>query len=351
MNIIGIQNCKNTNYLGTTPNRAAAEAPRYHQINQYNPVCYMPAFKSQTTDRFVELFEKGLETDLSKKESEQLSYNLYKVKKEVMSDKDSFMGEGHVGSTYKINDDYILKVDKNSPLIKKKKFNYVKDDTTNNIPYYYGGVLATCDNLSILKNADPKGQGIVLGKPRWLKDDQKTEYVVNKSLPALAELPQTSYDNYALTLKKLNDTPFGISKKDTRYSPDAINPNNFMIVDNEIRFVDELLTLHNGRENDLSTMCAPFLNKSMELADADKNAETIDSKREIFKKCVLASEEAELGTPHDITNYFNFKNVMEICDYKTDVKDFIHFIDSARAQEPDKELRKQQLSDYLDNLN
>lgn len=352
MKVIGIQNC-----INTTPTRHNdktryfADTSQRKQVNQWNPGYYMPVFTSSTTDKFTALFNKGLETELTQPELTQLADYLYEIKDDVTYDPDSYIGEGNFGYVYKMNDDYVLKIQNSFSYLGgiDKKFEYTKDRKFSDIPYYYGEVLAKCDNMEILKNANPKGDAIVCGMPVWLDEEEQKRYLIDVSLPAFAKLPQSAYDNYAKVLKSLNEKTFTVNEEEKKYSPDILNNNNFMIVDDEIRFVDEMDTLDSGKENDLYTMLASFFDWGMKFV-APELPETTKNKKEIFKKCVLASEEAELPIPTDGWRILSLSSIMDLCDYDTDEQEFIDNLTEIRTQEPDKELRKQKLSDYLDNL-
>ena len=354
MNVIGIQNRVNTYYsnFNTKNNKVVSNTVKQNSIKEYNPAYYMPSFKASTEEKFNNLFSKGLEKKLSDNELNQLSDYIYEIKDKVTSDNNKyFMGAGAFGSVYKIDDDYVLKVEKYYFDKKDKKFNYKNENPFNNIPFYYGGILATCDNLSILRNADPKKEAIIAGGPLWYPLDERKMYIQNKSLPAFAGLPQTSFNNYAFVLRLLNGMSYKIDYDKQRKTPDIMNPNNFMIIDDKIRFVDELVTLHKDEKNNIYTMCAPFLNRNMTLSNKEENLKTIDNKREVFKKCVLAAEEAELPIVlNGLYEYERMDTILKTCGYKTKEKDFLSNIETIRNMETDKDMRKELITFYIDNL-
>ena len=342
----------NTNYFGYNKikQKVTTEAPKQNYISEYSPVCYMPSFKGSKEKSFNNLFSKGLETDLSAEELNKLSDYIYDIKDSVTKDESSFMGSGSVGDVYRIDDDYVLKVEKYYYNPKDKKFKYEQNNPFNNIPYYYGGILAKCDNLSILKNADPKNEGILAGAPIWFSKEEGYDYLTKKSLPAFAKLPQEAYDNYALVLKILNGMSFNSNYDKIRFSPDIFNSNNFIITDNKIKIVDELFQLHKDAKNDICTMCFPFVNDIMQIKDKEMNADTIDNKREIFKKCILAAEEANLPMPDNMYSQNRFQKVLDTCEYKVSVKDFLQNIENIRKFEANEDIRNELISFYLDNL-
>ena len=348
MKISGIPNNVNINYPKTA--REKPDSGRA-QINEYNPVYYRPVFTSSTKDKFAYLFQKGLKTDLNEAELLQLSDYLYEIKEDVVFDPDSCLGEGTFGSVFRINDDYVLKVDNVSGYGERCEFKYPKTRNFDNVPCYYGEVIGSCDNMSILKNADPHGNAIVAGKPAWMGLDERNEYLIDVSLPAFAKLPQSSYDNYAKVINFLNENPVDIEGVKIIHAPDVFNTNNFMIVDNEIRIVDDFYQLPPNKKNDLYTICASFLDGGMTLANPVKNAKTIDNKRKIFKKCIMASEEVGIPMPCSIENMENLKDLMRVCKYSmADSTEFLNYMDDLRRHESDKEVRKQMLSEYLEEL-
>lgn len=354
MKVLGI-----TNYTDYGRNRfyngnKKISYPCYEQktTEKYNPVYYMPSFKASKQQAFSNLFSKGLETELSKEELNNLSGYIYEIKNDAESKPDKyFMGSGAFGSVYKIDDDYVLKVEKYYYRKKNKKFNYKKRNPFNSVPFYYGGILATCDNLSVMKNADPKNESIVAGGPLWLEDRDREDYILNKSLPAFANLPQTAYNNYAFVLRMLNDMNYQVKYDKKRKTPDVNNPNNFMIVEGKIRFVDDLATLHNDEKNNLYTICSSFLHQNMNLENKEQNDDTLENKKEIFKKSVLAADKADL--PFNLNNVYEIKkmgDILKICGYSTNEKDFMSNIDQIRKMEPDKDLREDLITFYIDNL-
>ena len=342
----------NTNHLGynTIKQKVVTETPRQNYITEYNPAYYLPSFKGSKEKAFNNLFSKGLEVDLSNEELNKLSDYIYEIKDNVTKDESKFMGSGSFGDVYRIDDDYVLKVEKYYYNPKDKKFKYEQDNPFNRIPYYYGGILAKCDNLSILKNADPKNEGILAGAPIWFDKKDGCDYLTQKSLPAFAALPQEAYNNYAIVLKILNGMSFVSNYDKIRFSPDIFNSNNFIITGNKIKIVDEFFQLHKDAKNDLCTMCFPFVNDIMHIKDEKINAETIDNKREIFKKCVLAADEADLPMPDNMYSQNRFKKILDTCGYEVPVKDFLQNIENMRSFEADKDIRKELISFYIDNL-
>ena len=342
----------NTNYFGynNKKEKAVTEAPKQNYINEYNPVYYMPSFKGSKERAFSNLFSKGLETDLTGEELNKLSDYIYDIKDSSIKDKNRFMGSGTFGDVYRIDDDYVLKVEKYYYNPKDRKFKYEQNNPFNNIPYYYGGVLAKCDNLSILKNADPKNEGILAGAPIWFDKKDGYEYLTKKSLPAYANLPQEAYNNYAVVLRILNGMSYVSNYDKIRFSPDVFNSNNFIITGDKIKIVDELFPIHKDSKNDICTMCFPFVNDIMHIKDKEINAETIENKREIFKKCVLAAEEADLPMPDNMYSQNRFQKVLDVCEYSVLAKNFCQNIESIRNFEEDKDVRKELISFYIDNL-
>ena len=354
MKILGISNYTNyyVNGFYGKNKKISVSCPEREMTETYNPVYYMPSFKASKEQEFSNLFTKGLNENLTEEELNILSDYLYEIKMNVKENPlKYFIGSGNFGNVYQINDDYVLKIEKYYYDNMTRKFNYKKDNPFNDIPYYYGGILATCDNLSVMKNADPKKEAIVAGCPLWISSNDRENYILNKSLPAFANLPQSSYDNYALVLKMLNDMCYRIKYDKQRKTPDVNNPNNFIIVDNKIRFVDELATLHNDEQNNLYTICSSFLHQNMNLKNKEQNEDTFKNKREILKKCVLAAEKTEL--PFSLNNMHELQrigDILKICGYRTNEKNFMSNLDQIRKMESDKDLRKELITFYMDNL-
>jgi len=322
------------------------------QISDYNPMYYMPTFKGRDTAFIKELNNFVKKGSLSKDEENEFKERLQELVKETVNDNSKLLGEGQFGKVYRINDDYVMKVYKNADYENLSRTELkLGDAEIFNIPNYYGGVIASCGPVSILKNASPKGSAIVSGAPSQLPIEQALEYQANVSLPAFSKLPQEAYDKLALSFKEMNKIVEQEYGRTYHYIPDTINPNNFIISSNEIRIVDELSRTRTSIEpNNIITMFEATLNKVNTLNKSNFDENLIPLRKDIFKKCIFAAEKQEL--PMELTQIEMqwFSDISKLAGYRFSGAKIIKEIKNLRNTEPDINVRLEKLNTFLKNL-
>jgi len=264
------------------------------------------------------------------------------------------MGEGKFHDVYKIDDYYVMRVPKDdrNPYVslprkpRKKVFEFF-----SGFKAYMGQVVSNFGDYEIIKNAKGTKKDIIeAGIPYKLayKIDrcatskeindvqaQITKEYNEKYLPAFSSLPQKAYDKVAADIVRLND-----SQQNAHYFVkmfDCNNPNNFIKVGKNIKIIDDLsATIEYGNVSDMMRV---FLRDY----GAKNTPNTIEMKKNIFKKCVVAAVKNNmLDKFHALGEYIKFANIKE------EPKEFAKkALDIART--PNKNKIKK-LNTYLDTL-
>ena len=220
---------------------------------------------------------------------------------------ENFINKGRESKVFKISDKYVAKVKRGYDADSAIHFyNYTKlpDQRFNQLDIYYGEPVIKLGNTDILKNATPSNDFMCCGTSyRGVKGatiDEIEQYEKNY-IPKCANIPQESYDKFAIGLAQLNkihDIKPNLSK--VYYTPDIINPNNILISNNEFKIVDKLDKIKQKEPNTLFTMLEPLLIRLSPESFADFNENIINERNEIYKKCLIASVKANLPMESNI---------------------------------------------------
>ena len=268
---------------------------------------YSPAFGGKPQNVLSGLLEKNIDKVLQKPRFSILSklklqLLLNKTLPQILTDK-NFINNGGNASVYKLSEKYVLKI--NHEKSKKSIFNFLnfikpKDKKFNSIQNYYGSPLIIFGNMQILKNASSGISSRVCGLPYSASRPSYKEVINYEKdfIPYLASLPQESYTNLAKNLNNLNKIS---NNKKEYYMPDFLNPNNFLIVDNKFRIVDELIATPIECPNDFLSLVEPLLLRYSVTHLPDYKRELVDLRRTILKKCLIAAEEAGLPLENKIS--------------------------------------------------
>lgn len=285
------------------------------------PAYFHPSFCGGKSLKVSTKVKKAIKTNLENKEkfNESFKQALDALKKEG-----KLIAKGHENEVYKINDKYVLKIIANSdgPFYSPT----VNDNSKlKGLKVWDGQVLAEIGPAKILRNADPKGDAMQCGAPSFRSsidignikskkygeflDEYYTgvkEYYNEKYLPKMTALPQSAFDNVAKDLKTLNSL-----KDEKYYSIMSQDPANFLIVGDKIKIVGQVKKTYGKNVNCVTQMLNPFLCKYH--GDGDSrfkplfDEKLVPMRKEIFKKCIIASEKAQLPLELDYfdTNVLN----------------------------------------------
>lgn len=285
-------------------------------------------------------FSKDLERFIAKKRpSESDSFELKNKMSELVEKRVNdkyFVGEGKSNKVYRIDDYYIMRFNKYSkPYVSKP----IKEKASEDIGLkaYFGDVLVRFGNIKIIKNAMAgKKDTVEAGMPFNLLKSNNMKLkntAIKRSVSEFVTLPQSAYDKVASDFNTLNKNSKGYHRKF-----DCYNPNNFIKVGKQIRIVDDI---EDGLEaHDTADMLNVFI-REYDTEITDK--ETINQRKQIFSKCILASVKNNLEIkPCRIEKYIAKLGL------KTDAKTFASNVEAINKQ-PEK-TKYNALKEYLNNL-
>ena len=228
----------------------------------------------------------------------------HKIINELLMDimtPENFINKGRESKVFKISDKYVAKIkrgyDEKSAI---HFYNYTKlpDKRFNQLDIYYGEPVIRLGNTEILKNATPSKDFMCCGTSyrgaHSATLDEIKDYE-NIFVPKCASLPQESYDKFAIGLAELNkihDNKANFTK--IYYTPDIINPNNILISDKNFKIVDKLDKTKQKDPNTLFTMLEPLMIRLSPESYASYNEKLVLPRQNIFKKCLIAAEKANL---------------------------------------------------------
>ncbi len=255
------------------------------------------------------------------------------------------LGEGFRGIVYKIDDKYVLKVNK-----------YIKNvDTYPRLPgedifkelksYYGKSVLDFNMWVKVMKNVTSRGKHIQAGIP-----DMKEAYSTlqdkaliwnTQYLPKFAELPQKSYDAVAKDFAALNR----VKHNGQFYSFDTKNPNNFVLTGKSLRIVDDIDTTNIPEPNTIAGMLRGFLEKMDLDSKAPVGIENAGYRHSLMKKIILAGEKYELPYMHGDND---LQTWITVCDNDCYYRDIIDKLQVMRRKFPDKKQRLEMVKEFLD---
>lgn len=294
---------------------------RYKQLNTLS-------FQAYYKSPFSKQLEKVLKTNEGQ---DELVKNFKKLFPEKKTAKNR-IGLGAYGSVFRIDDYYVFKVYHNQ----KPELNGFKKNENNKfdtLKTYSGKVLARIGNIEIVKNVTrDKNKFVEMAKPI---DDGIPRYL--KALKEFASLPQKAFDTLAKDFQKLNE----IKNPNLFYRFDTNNPNNFIKVGDKIKIVDDIDWVPTEEPNDLFNLLRIFIHKEGES----------DYKKEIFKKCILASEKANL--PMEAAHKYLKKFMDEICQFANSKKTFNEIFErltDLRKNIPDETSRLKEVKNFMEEL-
>lgn len=230
---------------------------------------YTPTFQAYYKSPFSKKLEKYLETGKGADELVDSFSKVFKLKEK------NVIGAGAYGKVSKIDDYYVFKTFySEEPKVGEIKVNSAHK--FSDIKSYFGEYVAKFGNIPIMRNASADKRKYTL----LARSNNQGATAYNYSLREFLSLPQRAFDTLAREFQKLNE----IHDANLYYRFDTNNPNNFIKVGNSIRIVDEVDWVPCSEPNDIFSFLRIFIQHG-----GDKNF-----KKEILKKCLLASEKCQL---------------------------------------------------------
>ena len=326
-----------------------------HLLNMINSYQNNINFSGYKTN-FSKQFEEFLRCDNpSREQKEVLKQEFANVISKRSNDKHK-LGEGKFHNTYKIDDYYVFRVDKDEkPYIDTPiKRKHVKYDGFKGFKSYFGYIVARFGDFEIFKNAlGSSKKSVNAGIPFDLSSryynmlengilpDRKlmkniTKYYNETYLPTFSKLPQRAYDNLVKDFVSLNKSATKESF-DLIDSYDCNNPNNFVQVGKSIRIVDDLSTKFS--ESNISDVTHVFLRNYA----AKETSQSKKMKREIFNKCMIAAMK------HDFTKgSIRLEKTLQFVGIKEPIEDFAQNINDISMLP--KRKRVPMLKEYLNSI-
>ena len=237
---------------------------------------------------------------------------LNKYLPEIMTP-ENYINCGSHAKVYRISDNYVARVrigHSAQDVLGMFDWTRVPGRKFGEIDMYCGEPLIQCRNVEILRNAAPTGKsmpcGISYGIERTTEREKGLEKYYNEYLPICSDLPQSSYDEFALNLKKINEIKDkDIMYKEVSYTLDVFNPNNVIISDGKFKLVDSLERIPVEEPNTLYTMLEPLLTNVQVGTYAEYHEPATDMRVNILRKSLIAAEKANLPFDNELKGTYS----------------------------------------------
>ncbi len=257
----------------------------------------------------------------------------------------SKLGEGFRGIVYKIDDKYVLKVNKHirdmDVYPKLPEGNIFKG-----LKSYYGASVVDFNKwVKVLKNVTSYGKHIQAGVPdvkeARLTLPEKAAVWSSDYLPRFASLPQKCYDALAHDFAALNK----VKHNGQSYAFDTNNPNNFVLAGKSLRIVDDVDPSMQPEPNTVAGLLRSFLEKIDLDYKAPMGLDNVGLRHSLMKKIIMAGEKYEL--PY-MRGENDLKTWNYVCGEDFYYRDVISGLQELRRTCPDKKLRLEKVKEFLD---
>ncbi len=287
--------------------------------------------------------------NLSQEDEKILVNNIKKAIKSIIRP-DKFIEEGSHNSVYKITRKYVARIPNNTEIKPEElpdNLNFGKS-LFSKLHNYYGEAIASLGKFQILKNVGfHKPAGVPEHIIKFLSRGQINKYYTKKYLPTFANIPQSSYDELAQDISKLNEIKLG-PRQFCLF--DSLNPNNIVLHNGKLFLVDEIDTNYDkSYGNTTAKLFEVFINrasKDFESPDAKNKTKLV---RKIFKKIILASSKADLLHADTKEDFANWQKALKKCKIKDDANDVLNSISQIEYGLA-KEDRADKINYYLNQL-
>lgn len=261
---------------------------------------------------------------------------------------ENLLGRGFQGEVYKIDDDFVAKIRKNCTP-EASFMDELPDNNFKLLKTYYGGSVASFDDVEILRNVAPGSAHVEVGVPKLFSakhtEQECIKYYEEVYLPKFSQIPQSSFDEIAKDFSILNNLSEG-----EYYTFDFANPNNFVLVGNKIRITDEISKKFSTVYNTMSDMLKVFLIKQDLNNVATYKNELVSYRRTLFKKIVMAGMRYNIPVDNESLPMYWRLAVRTLCDAKALPDKIKKTLNGYMKKIPDTELRLQYTQKYLDSI-
>ena len=266
----------------------------------------------------------------------------------TLKSKKRLLGFGFHESVYRINDEFAIKMGKNTKIEDVGNLELCKKEHSD-LKSYFGGVLAKFGRIQILRNL---GDHTPVGIPYGMSKDKATDYYRNEYLPLFANVPQESYNSLLADCATLNKR-FNEGYDFYCHVFDYVNPNNIVLKYNKLFWVDKIRR-DSSEKNSVSQVLNMMLNKyGIDNKDwiSDGYGGSLVQARKIFNKIVIAGAENNLSfrTGSDMFSNKVLKNIFSNLRFNEDADNITKNIESIYRIE-NKSERILALKEYLSSL-
>jgi len=290
---------------------AKENPPQQNSSSVVSPMYFHPTFcGNPLVTKFSKLLDAAIAT------SSEIKLPPDEIKNAIKSccNIKNFIAGGKDAKVYKIDGMYVIKVNDSGRLNLDGNFKINDTKEFDFLKRWYGAAIAEIGNVEILRNAAPRGIAIPAGVPLEITNMRAIkEHYTQIYLPKCAKLPQEAFNGIAHDFKALNNLR---TEDDKFYAFDEFNPNNFLIAGNSIKIVDKLEKLSQQNKNGLPSMLEVFLNKYNKDIFTSFDENLVANRRKIFKKCIIACENAELPHINDVCGVISIKDSFRLVALK-----------------------------------
>ena len=280
----------------------------------------------------------------------ELSTRIKKAVKDVVTP-EKFIEEGSHNAVYKITRKYAARV----PVGEKIDAKDLPEKPTfgqaifKDLHNYFGEAIVKLGKFQILKNV---GKHVPAGVPEhYTKTFTKgsiNKYYREKYLPHFARITQASYNELAKDIAKLNEIKLGPR---SYCLFDSINPNNIVARAGKLYLVDEIDTLYDkSYGNTTAKLFEVFINKATKDYEAPDAGDKRKYVRNIFKKIVIAADNANLLHADSKEDYANWEKALKKCKFNIPASEILNKLDRLQYEVKDQNQRTTLIKNYLNKL-
>lgn len=262
-----------------------------------------------------------------------------------------FIGEGSHNAVYKITRKYVMRIPigekinpeelPDMPIIVSRIFKGLNN--------YFGEAIFKLGKIQILPNV---GIHIPAGIPEhFSKNNQKCsahKYYKEKYLPHFAKISQASYNELANDIAKLNEIKCGPR---SYCLFDSINPNNIVSRAGRLFLVDEIDTLcDKSYSNTTAKLLEVFINRATKDSESPSVGNSIKFVRQIFKKVVIAADNASLLHADSKEDFANWQKALNKCKIHNNATDVIYKLEHIHETTKNPSERIKLIQTYINKL-
>ena len=318
------------------------------QFNNYNN--YQPNFQGSSRILQSAIDSALRKQSLSEGDMLELSTKIKKAVGDIVTP-EKFIEEGSHNAVYKITRRYAARV----PVRQKINPDDLPDKLVigqklfKDLHNYFGEAIFKLGQFQILKNV---GKHVPAGVPehyaRQSGRNGVNRYYKEKYLPHFAKITQNRYNELAQDIAKLNEIKLG-SRRYCLF--DSINPNNIVARAGRLYLVDEIDTLYDKSfGNTTAKLLEVFINratKDYEAPDAGNKRKFV---RNIFKKVVIAADNASLLHADTKEDYAQWEKALAKCKFNIPASEILNKLDKLQYNVKDQKERTTLIKNYLNKL-